>query len=356
MTSPVSLPSSLDDVSLPVELPPLVLVAFTRPDLLKQVLAAVRQQSLMPSKIISFVDGARKAADEPLIEQCISLLEELSTLIPVHIIQRTHNLGCDQNVILGLTEVLSSHDSLIYLEDDIVPNPHFYDRMCRLLEAYRHHQQICSVSAYANLPKELRLQPDTDFFVSDRVFSWGFATWADRWQQLDLANQSAQYNPFGGFYKIPATPQTKRTMINQFWLEKNRQTDWVITFTLAALYHQKTHLVPTTSFTTNIGFGHPEAKTYKGKELAWVNARYDANFCPKRLPVRLELPEELRHTLSDTNLAQHLLKQGGMWLNPSAFLHLLRQTKSLSGMFMLLNLFMTRLPLMLKRWRRGLPV
>lgn len=44
-------------------------------------------------------------------------------------------MGCDQNVILGLTEVFSSHDSLIYLEDDIVPNPHFYDRMCRLLEA-----------------------------------------------------------------------------------------------------------------------------------------------------------------------------------------------------------------------------
>jgi hypothetical protein len=356
MTSSVSLPTSLDDVPLPVELPPLVLVAFTRPDLLEKVLAAVRQQSLMPSKIIAFIDGARKAADKPLIEQCVSLLEDLSKFVPIHIVRRTSNLGCDQNVILGLTEVFSSHDSLIYLEDDIVPNPYFYDRMCRLLEAYRHHQQICSISAYASLPKELHPQPDTDFFVSDRVFSWGFATWADRWQKLDLANQSAQYNPFGGFYRIPATPQTKRTMINQFWLENNRQTDWVITFTLAALYHQKTHLIPTTSFTSNIGFGHPESKTYKGKELAWVNARYDANFCPKRLPSSLDLPKELKYTLSDTNLIHHLLKQGGLWLNPSAFLYLLKQTKSLSGVFMLFNLFITRLPLMLRRWRRGLPV
>ncbi|MBD2068403.1 sugar transferase [Leptolyngbya sp. FACHB-671] len=356
MTSHVSLPTSLNDVPLPVELPPLVLVAFTRPDLLKKVLAAVRQQSLMPSKIIGFIDGARKADDEPLIEQCISLLEELSTLVPVHIVKRNHNLGCDQNVILGLTEVLSSHDSLIYLEDDIVPNPHFYDRMCRLLEAYRHHQQICSISAYASLPAELSPRTDTDFIVSNRVFSWGFATWADRWKELNLANQSEQYNPFGEFYKIPATSQTKRTMINQFWLEKNRQTDWVITFTLAALYHQKTHLVPTTSFTTNIGFGHPEAKTYKGKELAWVNARYDANFCPKRLPVSLELPEELRHTLNNTSLTQHLLKQGELWLNPSAFLYLARQSKNLSNVLALLKLFVIRLPLMLKRWRRGLPV
>ena len=291
MNNHLKLASSLDDVPLPETLPPIVITAFARPELLEEVLTAISHQSLLPPKIIGFIDGARKSDDEPLIAQCISLLEDFSALVPVEIVARKNNLGCDQNVILGFTEVLSSHDSLVYLEDDTIPNPHFYDRMCRLLEAYRGCKQVCSVSAYASLPAELENQVDTDFIMSNRVFCWGFGTWFDRWQEMDLANQSDQYNPFGSFYQIPATSQTKMTMVNQFWLEKNKKTDWVITFTLAALYHQKVHIIPTTSFTYNIGFDNPQSKTYKGKEPNWANAKYQADFRPDSLPSSLELPD-----------------------------------------------------------------
>ncbi|AHJ31464.1 sugar transferase [Nodularia spumigena CS-584] len=355
MSNHLKLASSLDDVPLPDKLPPIVLIAFTRPELLKEVLTAISQQSLLPPKIIGFIDGARKSDDEPLIAQCISLLEDFSALVPVHIVARKNNLGCDQNVILGLTEVLSSHNSLVYLEDDTVPNEHFYDRMCRLLETYRECKQVCSISAYANLPAGFDSQVDTDFIVSNRVFCLGFATWFDRWQELDLVNQSAQHNPFGSFYQIPATSQTKMTMVNQFWLEKNKQTDWVITFTLAALYHHKVHIISTTSFTYNIGFGHPQSKTYKGKEPSWVNAKYKADFRANSLPSSLELPEQLKLALSDTDLVQYLLTQKGLWLNPSAFLYLLPKFQSFRSRVILFKLFITRLPLMLKRWRSGLP-
>lgn len=358
MNSHVNSATCLDDVLLSEKLPPLVLFAFTRPELLKKVLKAIAQQSLLPPKIIAFIDGPRSVDDKPLIEGCISLLEEFSTSIsmPIDIVSRRDNLGCDRNVILGLTEVLSSHDSLVYLEDDTTPNQYFYDRMCRLLEFYREQKQVCSVSAYASLPAELDTLMEQDFIVSNRVFCWGFATWSDRWEELDLVNKSDRYNPFRNFYKIPATFQTKMTMINQFWLEKNQQTDWVITFTLAALYHQKVHIIPTTSFTYNIGCGHPQSKTYKGKEEAWVNARYDVDFRPNRLPSSLKLPPHLRLTLSDIDLTYHLSKQKKLWLNPSAFLYLLRNAKSFTSAVILIKLFITRLPVMLRRWCSGLPV
>ncbi|MGF1480467.1 MAG: sugar transferase [Cyanophyceae cyanobacterium] len=355
MNSAVELPTSLENVVLPAELPPLVLIAFTRPDLLQAVLKAISQQSLLPPKIVAFVDGPRKSEDLPLIQRCVALLKEFS-LVPIEIVARTSNLGCDQNVILGLTEVLSFCDALVYLEDDTIPNPYFYDRMCRLLQAYREYPQVCSVSAYAGLPAELEPQLDTDFIVSNRVFCWGFGTWSDRWQEIALAHRSGQYNPFHHFYKIPATAQTKMTIVNQFWLEKNQQTDWVITFTLAALKHQKVHLIPTTSFVYNIGFGHAQSKTYKGKEQAWVNARYQENFCPNSLPSNLKLTAQLGLTLSDIELTQHLLKQKGLWLSPSAFLYLLKNAKSLKSITLLVKLFIIRLPLLMKRWRSGLPL
>lgn len=356
MNSNQMLITSLDEVVLPEELPPLVIIAFTRPDLLEKVLETVRQQTLLPSKIIAFIDGPRKEEDYHLIKQCIDLLEDFTKVIPIHIIRRTKNLGCDQNIILGLTEVLSSHNSLVYIEDDTLLSPCFYDRMCRLLEVYRDHKQVASISSYASLPSELDVAEDADFFVSNRVFSWGFAIWADRWQEANLSNLSKQYNPFGEYYAIPANCQTKLTMINQFWLEKNKKTDWVISFTLATLYHNRVHIVPTSSFTTNIGFGHPESKTYRGKEQAWVNARYDKNFYPNRLPKSLELPPSLAQPLHTTEIIRHLMKYKGLWLSPSAFLYLLDQSKDFTSMLLASKLFISRIPILLRRWRTGLTI
>ncbi|MGJ3247415.1 MAG: glycosyltransferase family 2 protein [Elainellaceae cyanobacterium] len=360
INSSLDYPVSLDDVPLPRELPPLVLVAFTRPDLLNEVLSGISQQSLRPQRVIAFVDGPRKQNDETLINQCVSLLHEFSNTIPVNVVQRTHNLGRhpsgNLNIILGLEEVLSTYDSLVYLEDDIVPNPYFYDRMCRLLEAYRNHQEVFSVSAYASLPSELDTVIDADFIVSNRVFSWGFGIWSDRWHEIDLPNQPSQYNPFGSFYEIPATVQTKLTMVNQFWIEKNHQNDWVIALTLGALSKEKIHIIPTTSFVKNIGFGHPEAKTYTGQESSWVNARYDSSACLNRLPKSLELPTVLRSPLSGVKLAHHLSAHKGLWLNPAAMWYLIRRYRSLQSAMSLFALFSARIPIMLKRWRSRRPV
>ena len=356
MSSSIKLPVSLNDVALPEKLPPIVIIAFTRPDLLKEVLIGLNQQSLLPKQIIAFIDGIRTENDRPLVDRCISLLKDFSETIPVKIVERAENLGCDRNVILSLTEVLSSYDSLVYLEDDIVPNTYFYDRMCRLLEAYREHEQVFSVSAYANFPEKLQPLIDKDFEVSNRVFSWGWAIWADRWNEINLVNRSPQYNPFGSFYKIPATLQTKMTLVNQFWLEKNNKTDWVITMTLAAFYNNKIHVVPKTSFTRNIGFGHPEAKTYnQGKEPSWVNSSYDSSACPNSLPSSLELKDILKTNLKGTELAQDI-SQKGLWLSPSAILYLLQKYPDFESAIALLRLFIIRIPLMLKRLRSGLPI
>jgi hypothetical protein len=347
-------PTLLDDIPLPKKLPPLVLIAFTRPELLRQVLIGIAQQSILPENIIAFIDGARHSNDVPLIEKCISLLENFSSTVSVKIVARTKNLGCDQNTILSFTDVLSEHDALIHLEDDVVPNRFFYDRMCRLLEAYRNYSEIFSVSAYANLPAECDEMIDRDFIVSNRVFGLGFGIWADRWQQIDLANKPDQYNPFGNFYRIPITIQTKSTMLNQFWLEKNYQTDWVITLTLAALYQNKLHVIPRKSFVKNIGFGHPQAKTYKCPEPAWVNARYDGATFPNHLPSTLELADLLASRLNGTELAEYLSQQQGLWIPPSALLYFLRQYKGLESKISFLQLFMSRLPIMIRRWRSQL--
>ncbi|NJR48254.1 MAG: glycosyltransferase [Leptolyngbyaceae cyanobacterium CSU_1_3] len=355
-THELELPQSLDHVSLPDQLPPIVLVAFTRPELLQQVLLAIRQQTLLPRQIIAFVDGARSSKDEPLIHECIELLKDFSRQIPVEVIARPKNLGCDRNVVLALTEVCSRYDSLIYLEDDVVPNPGFYDRMCRLLTAYRPYPQVGSVSAFANFPHELEPLIDRDFMVSNRIFALGFGIWRDRWQKLNLAGQSQGANPFKNFYNIPATIQTKHTLLNQFFLEKNKQTDWVITLTLNALAHDLIHITPKVSFVRNIGFGHPEAKTYRGAEPDWINFRFDPTAHPDSLPSSLDLMPVLAKPLEGIELAAHLEKASGVWLSLPAIGHFWRKYPGFENFSAFLKLFLARLPMMIRRWRKGLLV
>ncbi len=360
MNNEQKLPTSLDKIKLPEKLPPLMIVAFTRPDLLQEVLVGVRQQSLLPQQIIAFVDGARKPQDEPLVKQCIDLLEDLSQTISVKIVARPENLGRSPkgnlNVILGLQEVLEEYDSLVYLEDDIVPAPGFYDRMCRLLEAYRDRKEVFSISAYASFPEELN-KSDKDFILSKRFFSWGWGLWSDRWQEINLVNQEPPYNPFGSFTNIPITTETKQTMTYQFWLEKNLKTDWVIAATLGALYHNKIHIIPTTSFVKNIGFGHSESKNYsKGNGSKWVNARYESSFHPNTLPSTLELDSGLSHIFNGRELADYLRSRKNIWLNFSDLRNLLQNYPDFESQILLIRFFISRIQILLQRWRSGLKI
>jgi len=298
--------ASLNEVQLPAELPPIMITCFTRPDLLKEVISAIKKQTLLPSKIIVFVDGARNKQDKILTNQCIELFSEFSDRIDIEIIVRDKNLGCDLNVISAFNYIFTKYSSVVYLEDDVVPNIYFYECICRLLEVYKNIKKVFSVNGYETGSSLISESIKEDFFMSNRFFSWGFATWADRWHSLDIEKVKQSYNPFGKFYDIPLNQQTKLTMINQYYLEKTGKTDWVITVTLAALYLGYSHVVPKISFVRNIGFGHPESETYRGKEAQWVNCSYDDSFNPDKVPVNADMIESFKKPLTEVEIAKFL--------------------------------------------------
>lgn len=347
------LPKSLDTIVLPTTLPPIVLVAFTRPEFVIQVLDALAKQTLRPDRIIAYLDGPRHEQDAIKIQACVDLLETFSTEIPVEIRRRTENLGCDRNTLEALTEVSTQHEWFIHLEDDVIPNPNFFDRMVRLLAAYKPHPQVFSISAYANFPDELDAQIPSDFMASNRVFSLGFAVWSDRWQSLDLLAAAQNYNPFISFDQIPANLQTKYTIVNQFYIEKNNKTDWVITLTLAALAKNYVHIIPKRSFVNNIGCGHPDAKTYRDGVPDWINQRYSPDTQPNVLPATLEPLSGNQRTLTGRELIRHL-RDAGVWLDTSTAVALGQRYASWRDRAVIGAFWVERLPRLLRRWRSGL--
>ena len=103
----------------------------------------------------------------------------------------------------------------------------------------------------------------------------------------------------------------------------------------------------------NIGFGHPESKTYKGKEASWVNSAYSSSFRPNSLPTSLELLDLLKNEISGVELAHYLYRKG-VYIDLEALFYYLKKYRDLQSRLEFLKLFMAHSPFSLKRVRRRL--
>ena len=177
--------TSLSQVSLPSELPPVFITCFTRPDVLKPVLDMLSQQTVKPERIIAYVDKGRNEEEVLLTQECTQLVKNLEGEFEVEIYQREQNMGCDLNTIDALNEIFTRFSKVVLLEDDDLPNRYFYELMCKLLVYYQPHKHIFGINGYASTFRGIEDIVKEDYFLSQRFFSWGWATWADRWLSLD---------------------------------------------------------------------------------------------------------------------------------------------------------------------------
>lgn len=84
-----------------------------------------------------------------------------------------------------MNEVLSKHDSLIVLEDDIVPSPFFLQFMNEALIKYKDRQEVGCIHAYSYPCKNTL--PET-FFLKG-ADCWGWGTWKQSWELFEPNGQ-----------------------------------------------------------------------------------------------------------------------------------------------------------------------
>ncbi len=105
----------------------------------------------------------------------------------VKIIEQTENIGLEKSIITGITEVLDKYPATIVIEDDIRTSPAFLNFMSTMLNKYKNEKKIGSISGYTHSQNILNV-PESykyDIFFVPRTSSWGWATWRDRWVDVD---------------------------------------------------------------------------------------------------------------------------------------------------------------------------
>ena len=158
---------------------PVILVCYKRPAHTAQVLRALEKQNIQ--NLIIFSDAPKTAEDMKGVRQTRLLLENIRWTSP-DIIYQQENQGLARSIVAAANYAIQRHDSFILLEDDCVPQPHFYDWFRTCLERYREVPEVFGISGYSiPIPEEIRASYPYDAYFFPRMGSWGWATWKDRW-------------------------------------------------------------------------------------------------------------------------------------------------------------------------------
>lgn len=235
-------------------LAPICLFTYNRLEKTKQTINALKKNFLAnQSHLIIFSDGAKDYKTKHEVNSVRRFLYTIDGFKSVKIIKSPINQGLGESIINGVTKVINNYGKVIVLEDDLYTTANFLDYMNQALDFYETHQHILSICGYGLKIKRPR-DYTNDFYLYGRASSWGWATWLNRWQNIDWAVQDWET-----FKKDKAAVRAfNKSGSDMFGMLKKvlegQNNSWAIRFCYNQFKHQQQALVPFESFVKNIGF------------------------------------------------------------------------------------------------------
>lgn len=177
-----------------IPLAPILLFTYKRLDTLKKTVQALKENFLSGESVLYvFSDAAKSQKDESIINEVRQFINSISGFKSVIVIEAKVNKGLANSIIDGVTNVLMEYPSVIVLEDDLLTTPNFLSFMNASLKEYENSENVFSISGYSfNLGKDDG--ENSDAYFLNRGWSWGWATWKNRWEKVDW--EVKNYNSF----------------------------------------------------------------------------------------------------------------------------------------------------------------
>ncbi|MDP3679583.1 MAG: sugar transferase [Flavobacterium sp.] len=185
------------------QLAPIVLFTYQRLGSLKQTVEALQKNYLaVDSDLYIFSDAAKGKQDAEAVNNVRNYIKSVRGFKSITIYESQLNKGLATSIIEGVSQILKDHEAVIVLEDDLVSTNNFLDFMNQSLLTFKNEKAVFSVSGFSfNLKTIDNYKYDTYFL--NRGWSWGWATWQDRWDKIDweiqdysefIKNRKAQKN------------------------------------------------------------------------------------------------------------------------------------------------------------------
>ncbi|WP_300565874.1 FkbM family methyltransferase [uncultured Acetatifactor sp.] len=147
-----------------------------------QVIESLKNNTVLPEKLIVFQDGVRQDEDAEEWQKVNRLIHDIDWC-EKEVIVSEYNKGLAESIVSGVDYAFKENDAVIVLEDDCVAAPNFIRFMEQCFERYETEKSVFSVSGYS-WPIELG-DAESDIYFCGRTSSWGWGTWRDRWRQYE---------------------------------------------------------------------------------------------------------------------------------------------------------------------------
>lgn len=239
---------------------PIIVFSYNRPNHLKRTLEALSKNELASeSDLFIYCDGAKENASEEQLKNIAQnriVAHSAQGFKTVHVVERKKNIGLANSIITGVSEVIDVYGRAIILEDDLLTSPYFLRYMNLALDYYNGRPGVMSISA--NRPPRDKMEiPDDyeyDVFVCLRSYSTGWATWKEKWHQVDWSLDYLE-----DFLKHPhqveAFNRAGDDMTDLLIMQRDGIIDsWAMRFGFAHFKEHAIAILPCISYVDNIGF------------------------------------------------------------------------------------------------------
>ncbi|MHB9294035.1 hypothetical protein Holit_03161 [Hollandina sp. SP2] len=286
-------------MSYEIELAPVVLFVYNRPDHTLQTLEALKNNTLASQTILYiFADGLKKNAQPIDKENRIktrTVIRYDQWCKECSIAESDKNKGLALSIIEGVSQVLKKHGKVIVLEDDIVPSKYFLAYMNDALKRYEKLEKVWHISGYA-LPLNKKGIGETYF--TKYMGCWGWGTWKNRWEQY-RKNTDELLGLFSEEMKYGFNYGKGNEFLGQ--LERNKAgaiNTWAIYWYGTIYLNNGLCLNPRASFTQNIGMDGSgvhcgETKAYEVKVTDTYPVSFEGSI-EERLETRKKLERYFR--------------------------------------------------------------
>ncbi len=165
-----------------MDLAPIVLFVYNRPDLTKETLSALKKNTLASeSELFIFSDGSKSEKDFDKVNEVRKLIKNINGFKSVRVFENKENKGLANSIIFGVTKIINKYGKIIVLEDDLITSKYFLKFMNEGLNFYKNNKKIGSITGYNKPSHFMKFKNyDKDLYLSSRFSSWGWATWKDR--------------------------------------------------------------------------------------------------------------------------------------------------------------------------------
>ncbi len=161
----------------------IVVLGYNRPSHTRKVLQSLADNNV--KNLFFYLDFGDNVEVKKNQEMLLSFLEEFPSL-RINLIKRGNNLGLAQSVRTALTERFEAGaDGVILLEDDCVVLPGGMNFFYEGLKSLQSNKRVRSLCGYKPSNCRFVLDPEGDLLLLTRFLTWGWATWADRWEQYE---------------------------------------------------------------------------------------------------------------------------------------------------------------------------